>query len=76
MTNVGPGKDDSYSDVRSDYEKNEVAVDYNSGFTGEVGHTSKFASTLSSAVLGEMDRKLPESHALSCTAAQVFCLGA
>ena len=50
MTDVGPGKDDSYSDVRSDYEKNEVAVDYNSGFTGEVGHTSKLASTLFFAV--------------------------
>ena len=31
---AGPGNDDSYSDVRSDYEKNEVAVDYNSGWTG------------------------------------------
>ena len=76
MTNVGPGKDDSYSDVRSDYEKNEVAVDYNSGFTGEVGHTSKLASTLRSAVPGEEDRILPESHALLYTAAQVFCLEA
>lgn len=35
---AGPGKDDSYSDVRNDYEKNEVAVDYNSGFTGERQH--------------------------------------
>lgn len=25
---------DSYVDVRSDYQKNEVAVDYNAGFTG------------------------------------------
>ncbi|CAL8464163.1 g3698 [Coccomyxa elongata] len=30
----GPGKDDSYADKRDDYQKNEVAVDYNSGFTG------------------------------------------
>lgn len=28
----GPGQDGSYSDVRSDYVKNEVAVDYNAGF--------------------------------------------
>ena len=31
---TGPGKDDSYADKRDDYQKNEVAVDYNSGFTG------------------------------------------
>ncbi len=37
-TVAGPGKDDSYVDKRDDYQKNEVAVDYNSGFTG--AHTS------------------------------------
>ncbi len=30
----GPGADDSYADVRTDYVKNEVAMDYNAGFTG------------------------------------------
>lgn len=30
----GPGADGSYSDVVSDYNKNEVACDYNAGFTG------------------------------------------
>lgn len=30
----GPGNDDSYTDSRNDYVKNEVATDYNSGFTG------------------------------------------
>eukprot|EP00884_Botryococcus_braunii_P009674 jgi/Botrbrau1/18708/Bobra.0386s0034.1 len=30
----GPGSDDSYDDRRQDYQKNEVAVDYNAGFTG------------------------------------------
>jgi len=30
----GPGSDDSYKDDRGDYTKNEVAVDYNAGFTG------------------------------------------
>ena len=31
----GPGSaDDSYKDVRSDYQANEVACDYNAGFTG------------------------------------------
>lgn len=29
----GPGKDDSYADDRKDYVKNEVALDYNSGFS-------------------------------------------
>ena len=31
---TGPGQDDSYADLRSDFQKNEVAVDYNAGFTG------------------------------------------
>lgn len=30
----GPGSDDSYTDDRSDYVKNEVATDYNAAFTG------------------------------------------
>jgi hypothetical protein len=30
----GPGADDSYTDARNDYIKNEVATDYNAGFTG------------------------------------------
>ena len=29
----GPGKDDSYKDSRSNYQMNEVALDYNAGFT-------------------------------------------
>ena len=29
----GPGADDSYKDDRSNYEMNEVALDYNAGFT-------------------------------------------
>ena len=31
---AGPGPDDSYADNRSNYTTNEVAVDYNAGFTG------------------------------------------
>jgi hypothetical protein len=30
----GPGQDDSYTDDRTDYVHNEVATDYNAGFTG------------------------------------------
>ncbi|XP_045615169.2 endoglucanase E-4 [Procambarus clarkii] len=30
----GPSQDDSYSDDRADYQHNEVAIDYNAGFTG------------------------------------------
>lgn len=30
----GPGADDSYIDARDDFIKNEVATDYNAGFTG------------------------------------------
>jgi hypothetical protein len=29
----GPGENDDYEDDRNDYEKNEVAIDYNAGFT-------------------------------------------
>ena len=29
----GPGKDDSYTDTRTNYQMNEVALDYNAGFT-------------------------------------------
>lgn len=32
----GPGLDDSYEDLREDYVKNEVALDYNSGFQGAI----------------------------------------
>ena len=32
----GPGSDDSYADVRTDYVKNEVALDYNAAFSGVV----------------------------------------
>lgn len=33
----GPGPNDDYSDDRNDYIKNEVATDYNAGFTGGSG---------------------------------------
>lgn len=32
----GPGKDDSYIDDCQDYEKNEVATDYNAGFQSAI----------------------------------------
>ena len=31
---AGPGNDDSYKDERTNYQQNEPAVDYNSGWTG------------------------------------------
>jgi endoglucanase len=37
----GPGLDDSYADVRSDYVKNEVALDYNAGFTAALAGLAK-----------------------------------
>jgi hypothetical protein len=30
----GPGKDGSFQDSRADYKRNEVALDYNAGFSG------------------------------------------
>jgi len=41
----GPGADDSYVDARNDFIKNEVATDYNAGFTGE-------SASLSHSLLG------------------------
>ena len=32
----GPGIEDDYEDDRSNYEKNEVAIDYNAGFTADL----------------------------------------
>ncbi|CAL5226752.1 g9605 [Coccomyxa viridis] len=34
----GPAQDDSYMDSRSNYQQNEPAVDYNSGFTGVLAY--------------------------------------
>ncbi|KAL3143651.1 hypothetical protein ABBQ38_002447 [Trebouxia sp. C0009 RCD-2024] len=48
----GPGADDSYVDVRSDYTKNEVAVDYNAGFTGVLAALSESSNTWASCVAG------------------------
>ena len=38
----GPGKDDSYKDTRSNYQMNEVALDYNAGFTLCLSALSQF----------------------------------
>jgi hypothetical protein len=32
----GPGEKDEYTDVRTDYVRNEVAIDYNAGFQSAV----------------------------------------
>ncbi|MBF0441213.1 MAG: glycoside hydrolase family 9 protein [Oligoflexales bacterium] len=37
----GPGSDDKYEDSRKDYVKNEVATDYNAGFTGALAFLSQ-----------------------------------
>ena len=42
---AGPGADDSYADLRSDYQKNEVAVDYNAGFTGQLSGATALSKT-------------------------------
>ena len=38
----GPGPNDDYEDDRMDYEKNEVALDYNSGFTCDLAALVQF----------------------------------
>jgi len=37
----GPGKDDSYTDTRKNYEMNEVALDYNAGFQMNLAFLTK-----------------------------------
>lgn len=37
----GPGKDDAYADSRQDYTLNEVACDYNAGFSGALARMVK-----------------------------------
>ncbi len=37
----GPGADDSYTDSRDNYTSNEVACDYNAGFTGALARLSQ-----------------------------------
>ena len=44
----GPGQEDDYEDDRSNYEKNEVAIDYNAGFTADLAGLIQFG-------LGERD---------------------
>ena len=50
---AGPGVDDSYVDVRSDYVKNEVAVDYNAGYTGVLAALSGSSNTWAACVAGD-----------------------
>ena len=35
----GPNQNDGYSDVRSDFQSNEVTTDYNAGFTSALAGT-------------------------------------
>ena len=37
----GPDQNDRYEDRRSDYMRNEVAIDYNAAFTGALAHLAK-----------------------------------
>ena len=52
MACAGPGSDDSYVDTRADYIKNEVAVDYNAGFTGVLAALEQSSNTWASCVSG------------------------
>ena len=42
----GPDGGDNYSDHRDDYVRNEVAVDYNAGFTGVLAYLTQSEDTL------------------------------
>ncbi len=45
----GPDNTDSFSNVRTDYVGNEVALDYNAGFTGALAGVSWATNKLSVA---------------------------
>lgn len=49
--NAGPGSDDSYVDARADFTKNEVAVDYNAGFTGVLAALTESGDVWGSCVV-------------------------
>jgi len=53
VCDAGPGVDDSYVDVRSDYVKNEVAVDYNAGFTGVLAALTGSTNSWAACVAGD-----------------------
>ena len=52
FTSAGPAADDSYADSRADYTKNEVAVDYNAGFTGALAALTQSDNTWATCVSG------------------------
>ena len=68
----GPGRDDSYVDVRTDYVTNEVALDYNSGYTGLVarfvGRAGDFP--VSSSPTGTVSRSVTRSRTASRSASR------
>jgi hypothetical protein len=39
----GPDQSDNYPDIREDYQRSEVAFDYNAGFTGAAAGLTQFA---------------------------------
>jgi hypothetical protein len=41
----GPDQSDNYPDIRNDYQRSEVALDYNAGFTGAAAGLSHFHGT-------------------------------
>ena len=50
----GPNENDEYEDVRSDYVRNEVALDYNAGFQSAIA--GKLALSLCYLVLNTVCR--------------------
>ena len=38
----GPDQEDNFPDLRPDYKRSEVAIDYNAGFTGLMAALAQF----------------------------------
>jgi hypothetical protein len=48
----GPDQSDNYPDLRPDYQRSEVALDYNAGFTGAAAALAQYAAAGQLAACG------------------------
>lgn len=59
----GPDGGDNYSDARNDYVRNEVAVDYNAGFTGVLAFLTQSEDTLAACeARGDVVRRVRKKN--------------
>jgi hypothetical protein len=54
----GPDQSDNYPDLRPDYQRSEVALDYNAGFTGAAAALAQYAAAGQLAACGAGERRV------------------